>query len=178
MVERPIELKEIDGVSLIGFRINPDSESPDVYTLMTYGAKEMPIVVNGQLLFFRSPTSTAVVYEFFEESIKKLASLPTETDAICDVAAMLHIINHQDSDESATVLNCLNTLFDLVNATQLTIPTAYKKMLYNLADHLTFNQDFADYINQQGLERANITNGVLWCIGAIVVNSRILVEQS
>src|ERR687894_232474 len=95
MVEHRVTANDIDGVSLIGFRIDPDSESPDIYTLMTYGAKEVPVVVDGQILFFRSLSSVKVAYDFFSEDVKNLASVPSGTDAICDVAAALHTINHQ-----------------------------------------------------------------------------------
>ena len=174
MSEQQPTSKDIDGVSIIGFRINSESRSLDVYTLMTYGAIEAPLVVDGQLVFFRSPSSAAVAYDLFEEDIKNVSSLPTEVDAMCDVAEMLYLINHQDRDETATVLNCLNTLFDLVTATRTSMPIAYKKILYDFADHLTFNQEFADYIHQQGLNKTTITDAILWCIGAIVVNSRVL----
>ena len=174
MVEHRVTSNDINGVSLIGFRIDPDSESPDIYTLMTYGAREVPIVVDGKILFFTSVSSVKVAYDFFSEEVKSVASVPSGTDAICDVAKALHIINHQDLDESATVINCLNTLFDLVAATQLAIPTAYKKLLYDLADHLTFDQNFAEYMTRLNLKRGEITNAVLWCIGAIVVDSKVL----
>ena len=100
MVEHRVTSNDINGVSLIGFRIDPDSESPDIYTLMTYGAREVPIVVDGKILFFTSVSSVKVAYDFFSEDVKSVASVPSGTDAICDVAKALHIINHQDLTES------------------------------------------------------------------------------
>ena len=174
MVEHPVTSKDIDGISLIGFRIDPDSESPDIYTLMAYGAREVLLVVNGQILFFRSPSSVKVAYDFFGEDVKNLASVPSEIDAIFDLAAALHTINHQDIDESAEVIDCLNMLFDLVAATQTAMPAAYKKLLYGLADHLTFERNLGEYLTRLDLKRAEITDAVLWCVGAIVVNSKVL----
>ena len=40
---------------LFGFRIDPDTEIPNLYTLIVYGEQEPPLVAGGQLVFFTRP---------------------------------------------------------------------------------------------------------------------------
>ena len=41
-----VEQAKFDGVSLVGFRLNPDSEMPDFYTLLLYGEADVALTVN------------------------------------------------------------------------------------------------------------------------------------
>lgn len=167
----------IDGVSLVGIRLDADSESPDLYTLITYGANEIPLVVNDKLAFFSSPGYAGIAYEFFSESIKEKARPPLEVDSVCDVAGAMYLITRETADHSATVLNCLNFIFDLIAATPLQMPTEYEKILNSFADHLTFHQEFATYLEQDQIARDTIIDAIVWCIGAVALHSH-LIDQS
>lgn len=170
-----IQPGDIDGIELIGFRINPDSEQPDVYTFTTYGVKNILFASGDQIVFFTSKKAATRTFELFETNMQQqLVALLKESElVIYDVAKALHILNHKDVDESAIVLDFLNILFDLVSATQILMPPNYKEKLYGLADYLTFDQDFVTYLNQNSLDRKDVIDAILWCCGAVIVSSKV-----
>src|SRR5262245_21941039 len=174
MSQNVVQLGDIEGISLVGFRLWPENENPDWYTLFTYGKEDIPIMDNDRLVFFKSVDLIDRIYAMFDNSIKRHYPLPSEIDLVCDVADMLYVVNHQDSDGSATILNGLNTIFDLLKAIQMTLPAEYKGILYRLADHMTFNREFGAYLRQNAVTREAITNAILWAIGAITIRSRII----
>lgn len=154
--------------------ISPDSETPNFYTLITYGVDDIPLTVDGRLVFFRSPASTEAAYKMFNDSIKMSSSPPTEMGMLCDVAGMLYTISQEDLDESVTIVNCLNVTFDLIGALEIRMPDEYRKALYEFADHLTFDREFASYLREQGVHRETIINAFLWCLGAIALKSQLI----
>jgi hypothetical protein len=174
MSQSIVQPGEISGISLVGFRLSPDSEKPDWYTLFTYGEKDIPVMDNDQVVFFKSLDLVDRAHALFDDNINSLFPPPSEPDLICDVAEMLYIINNEDRDESATIVNGLNTILDLVKATQINLPAECKEILYRLADHLTFNREFGAYLNQNAVTREAITNAIIWGIGAITIKSRVI----
>lgn len=163
-----------EGLSLVGFRINPNNEDPEIFTLIIYDGQDSPLMVDGQIVFFSKPELVSKAYDLCTDDLKALGSPPTDVDLVCDIAETLHIINHQNGDSASIVLNCLNTIFDLVQAANTNMPEEYKTILYGLADHLTFNHEFSDFLQQHSIDRETIINATLWCIGAVAVKSMIL----
>ena len=165
----------IDGVELIGFRLNRKSENPNVYILITYGDEDIPLTSDGELIFLSSVDNVPFAFNMFSEKIKQQAVQPTEVSLILDIPLMLHLLENKAQDKDATIINCLNIIFDLLEYSQSKLPENYKQILYALADHLTFDSDIEAFIKQKQLTRTEIVNGVLWCIGAILTKTRLLV---
>ena len=164
-----------DTLWLIGFYLDPDAERPDIYTLFRPGDEDKPLVSGGYVVFFSELALAPKAAELCDVQITTPVSLFAEdVDLECYVAESLYLINSQDTDSSATIVNFLNTLFDLVKATQLPMPAEYKRVLYAFADHLTFNREFSTFFAQQSISRSMITNAILWCIGAVVAKSKLL----
>jgi len=174
MTNKPFESSLIEGVALIGFRLNPDSESSDLFTLMAYGDRDFPVQQAGRIVFFCDVALVPVAFKCFPDEITRGLQPPLEAQLVCDLARALHIIETRDCDDSATVLNCLNTLFDLVTASGLYWPNRYKHVLYSLADHLTFQQEFLAFLEQRGVTRRRIIDAFLWCIGAVSVKAKLI----
>lgn len=161
---------------LFGFRIDPDTEVPNLYTLIVYGEQEPPLVAGGQLVFFSRPELAINALQLCDIDVSELEKLPTQIDAICDIAETLYLLDAEDFDESATILNCLNPLLDLVKATLIPMPTEYKRILYDFADHLNIEEEFASFLESEDIPRSEIVNAILWCVGAITAKSRLLTE--
>jgi hypothetical protein len=163
-----------EGLSLVGFRISPAREGPQLFSIIVYNGKDSPIIIDGQIAFIDKPEHTTVLYELCSSRLKALGPPPTEVDLICDVPRAIEIIRRKKRDNKAIILNCLNTLFDLLDAVNARIPDEYKGILYPLADHLTFNREFGSFINEAKINRDLIVNAIMWCVGAVAVNSRIM----
>jgi hypothetical protein len=158
---------------MIGFRLNPDGESPDVFALIAYGDRDFPIQDDGRILFFSNPALALEVYQLCPEDVKSVTTPPSEVQLVCDVAGALHLIKSQDFDDSATVLNCLNTIFDLVASTGLSWPPNYQSSLHALADHLTFHRELTPFLGEQ-VSRTTAVDAFLWCIGAVTMNAKLI----
>ncbi|MBD3885860.1 hypothetical protein IFO70_29550 [Phormidium tenue FACHB-886] len=163
-------------LNLIGFRLDPERETPQVYTLFICNDENQPIVVDEQIVFFSNPELASKALELYGANVGQYNSIPKDVDLVCDLATMLYLITSEDTDPSAIIVNCLNTFDDLVKATELQVPNEYKKVLNAFADHLTFDQEFANFLTQQNISRSVIIDGVLWCVGAILVKARILMD--
>ena len=106
--------------------------------------------------------------------VSKQGKPPTQIDAICDIAETLYLLDAEDMDESGTMLNCLNALLNLVAVTLTPMPTEYKQVLYALADNLSIDREFASFLAEEDIQRSEIVNAILWCVGAITAKSRLL----
>ncbi|NJK66920.1 MAG: hypothetical protein HC941_10535 [Microcoleus sp. SU_5_3] len=159
---------------LFGFRIDPETEQPNLYTLIVYGEQEPPLVAGGQLVFFTRPELAINALQVCDIDVSEVGRPPIEIDAICDIAETLYLLDSEDFDESAIILNCLNPLFDLVKATLIPMPTEYKRILYAFADHLNIEEEFASFLDEEDIQRSEIVNAILWCVGAITAKSRLL----
>ena len=160
-------------VWIIGLRLDAEDVSPTYYTLVA-GEDQQPVVVNEQLVFYSDPDllEDAAQLAGIRRPIDEKES--SQPDLICDLAEALYLIENGDEDDSATIVNCLNTLFDLVFATKGSIPTAYRQKLFNFADHLTFSRSLSAAFRESNELRSDIIDGVLWCAGWVITHARIL----
>ncbi|MEG3896548.1 MULTISPECIES: hypothetical protein [unclassified Microcoleus] len=133
-----------------------------------------PLVAGGQLVFFTRPELAINALQLCDIDVSKLGKPPTQIDAICDIAETLYLLDAEDIDESGTMLNCLNALLNLVKATLTPMPTEYKQVLYALADNLNIEKEFASFLAEEDIQRSEIVNAILWCVGAITAKSRLL----
>ena len=167
-----------EAVALIGFRLDPQNESPDLYTLLIYGGEhDFPFVVNEQIIFFRNPQLSVKVASLLPSNmpseLRDKGITPTVPELICDIAKSLHIIESENKDDSSIILNCINIFTDLVPATGISMPAMYKDILNRFAGHLTFNREFGDFLRQENISRNEIIDAILWCIGAITVKVKL-----
>ena len=159
---------------LFGFRIDSDTEIPNLYTLIVYGEQEPPLVAGGQLVFFTSPELAINALQLCNIDVSQLRNPPTQIASICDIAETLYLLDAEDIDESGTMLNCLNALLNLVETTLTPMPTEYEQVLYALADNLNIEEEFASFLAEEDIQRSEIVNAILWCVGAITAKSRLL----
>ncbi|GEM_PF-1238741 len=168
----------IDGVALVGVRLNKHNEHPELYTLITYGADDVLLTSGKQLLFFTMPEFAGPAFALFPESIQQAFPPPEEVSFIYDLAKALQIVRHGRLDKEAIVIDCLNFIFDLVQTIGIAIPDKNKVALYNLADYLTFDKNIGVFFQNHTHTRSEITNAILWCVGVITTNSMIFKPES
>jgi len=165
-----------EGLALIGFRIDPKNSGPNIYSLFIYGDQDIPVIAEGQILLFVKPELVFRAFELGDANIKRLGPPVQNVYLVCDIVEALNLIKNEPLDTSAVILNCLNTMFDLVQASGIRMPSEYRQILYEFADHLTFEREYESYIIQKNIQRESIVDAILWCIGAIVTRARILSE--
>lgn len=170
-----LKYPQIDSVSLIGFRINPDSEELEFYTLVDCsGEKDRTLTVDNDLIFFAKLEQKQQAFELFNENIKKGFAVPDEVALVADLAGALYLIENEDLDDSAIILNLLNTIFDLLYSADKQLSEDKKSLLWGFADHLTFEKEFNQYLSSNAINRQSIIDSILWSVGAIVSRIKIL----
>jgi hypothetical protein len=160
---------------LVGFRLDGEYDGAQFYSLLSVGGdNERPIMAGGRLLFFTQPELAAKALALDAE-LAKLAPPPMEVETFCDIAEALHLINAQDVDPDSVVLDCLLIFDDLVRATKLHMPDRYQGLLTELTARLTEGKQLGKIFASHFL-REHVEDALLWCIGAIVVKSRMIGE--
>lgn len=170
-----IQQPHIDAVSLVGFRINPDSNEPEFYTLIDCsGDKDRALTVDNDLIFFTELEQKQQAFGLFSEDIKRGFAVPDEIDLVADLAGALYLIENEDFDASAIILNLLNTLFDLLYSIDKQLSADKKSLLWGFADHLTFENEFNHYLSSNSINRQSVSDAIVWSVGAIFSRSKIL----
>lgn len=162
-------LKEI---WIVGFRIDPNYTEPDFYTILLEERDDQPISHDEQIIFFHKIHDAQIALEFDSlYSTMNNCNAPNEVYCVLDVAQSLYLIYEQSIDNSAEIVSFLNVLFDLLKSVSIQMPTEYKTILFKLADHLTFNREFGDFIEAEGITRKQLIEAIQWGVGAVITKS-------
>ena len=177
MSELPVlgsrELNSQEELAMAGFRIDPAHEGPQFFTLLAVGGdNERPLVADGRIIFF-ARTTLAHKALALDKTMAVLGNPPRDVETMCDVAQALYLVNSQDKDPDGVVLDCLLILDDLVRATHISMPERYQGILTELAARLTEGVQLGKVFTSEAL-RQHVEDGLLWCVGAVVMKSKLL----
>jgi hypothetical protein len=160
---------------VVGLRLDAQHDGPQFYTLLAVGGdNERPITNDGHLLFFASPRLASKALAL-DPTLSQLGPPPQEVETFCDVAEALHLVNSRDADPDGVILECLLVFDDLVRATHLHMPDRYQGMLTELAARLTERSSLRVIFSNHAL-REHVEDALLWCIGAIAMKARMVVD--
>lgn len=163
----------VEGLYLVGFRLDPAVEGPQFYTIFVLEAdNERPSTEDGRILFFSDPADAGKALERSDAAMRALGAAPTQLEMLCDVADALHLANSAESDEDGTLLDCIACLDDLVRAAQINAPAEYMGVLSALSERLMEDPNFGPWLIEQGVDRERIEDALMWCVGAVAVKSR------
>jgi hypothetical protein len=157
---------------LVGIRVDPNFPTPDFYTLLRADPEYWPIVYNGQIVLFRDIENAQDALDLYLRSQGlPTARAPLDPALTLDFAQALYLLTSQSSDDTACLLNLINTILDMLKAVSVNPPRTYRSYLSQIADHLTFNREFGSLLKTQNLERVKIIEAIQWALGAIVTKS-------
>jgi hypothetical protein len=162
----PYSTRDDERLTLIGLRCDPDTPDADFYTLFIWGGKDRPLRAAGRILLATDPAQAPRMAQLSNEDVTAFP-IPTQADATCDVASALRLLTSADSDHRASLLDCLNTLFDLVEFAQVPCPDEFRRPLVKLADHLTFDPQFSQLLATGEVDRQTAVDAILWSLGAV-----------
>ncbi len=162
-----------EALYLVGFRLDPDVDGPQFYTLFVLESEnDRPLVTNGRVVFFAEPSSAAEALGLAENDMSRLGPAPIELEVFCDVAEALHIANAQDTDSDGVLLETIALFDDLIRAIEINVPAQYMSVLSALSERLATTPEFATMLAESGLDRETIEDALMWCVGAVAVKSR------
>lgn len=160
---------------LLAVALDPDNPTPELYGVIHEADKDIPLMVDGRIVFFTDPARAP------ELILKHGGAWVTDPIDVakpsfwCDVAQALHFLSAGGFDDGADVLSAVNVLLDLVRATGAKMDDRRKKALYDIANYCTFDKDLTKYLEEEGdYSSRELVDAVLWCVGAVVVKSRVL----
>ena len=163
----------LEALYLVGFRLDPDYDGAQFYTLVALeGENERPLVSNGRLIFFAKPGDAKRALKLGDDAMKRLGPPREEVEMLCDLAHALYVANSEDADSDGALMDAIACMDDLLRAIQISVPPEYMGTLSAIAARLSETQEFGSWIKAQGLDRERIEDALLWCIGAVASKSR------
>lgn len=165
-----------DEIWVTGFRIDPDQENYDFLTVIFSGDIDQPLTIDGYIAFFNK-------IDVLRETLKLAApevlqNLDISEIEIVDIATTLYLLNKGEIDDSVVIIESLNIIIDLAKTTKLPMPSEYKHILYQAADHFTFSKEISAFFESSDITRIQLLDVIIWCIGAIVIKSKMLTNTS
>ncbi|HYE26111.1 MAG TPA: hypothetical protein VEG32_13025 [Clostridia bacterium] len=162
----------VEGLYLVGFRLDPGAEGPQFYTLFALeGENERPLRTNGRVLFFSRPEDAARALSASDNDMQRLGPPPQELEMLVDVAQALYLANSAASDTDGVLLDVIGCFDDLVRSAGINAPAEYMSVLGGLSERLVSNPEFATWLTEQGIDRERIEDAIMWCVGAVAVKS-------
>ncbi len=163
------EFDNADMVAPVGLSFGMKSSGADVFVLEVIGDEDSPIRSNGRILAFNDEDSCRAALGLLESLLPQKVKTSHKYDFVCDFSSALELITKQDVDRDAIVLNCINTVLDLIGSGPFELPDEYA-ILNKLADHLTFRDELAGFDGA----RSKLRDALLWCAGNVVVDLRVI----
>jgi hypothetical protein len=162
---------------LVGFSFRLNSDEIDLFTLIGYIDEYFPIVNDGKILFFTEPSLAIGAMSHAQREMRDIGTPPQEISAVFDFGKMLYLIENEDEDEGAEILDCINLFDDFLKALNVTIPDGYKSLLYMIADHLTFKTTYANFLKENQITREALHEAIKWCMDTIFYRSKVLTPK-
>jgi hypothetical protein len=174
-VTKPLQYQTF--LRLIGVGLDSDKDRPDLYYLMYEGEKDHPIMDGENVVFFTDPSLAADVAEQYGKGVE-VDNLDIDSPfMLCDIADTLHYLTEGGLDTRGIVVNSVNLLLDLVDATAIPSVKHVRPILREIADYCTFSRDASGFLQKQlPYSTGDRINAILLSIGAVAVRSKIIVS--
>ena len=166
-------------IYIVGVRIYPDNVDANLYALVLYnevarGDDNRPLTSDGRIVFFADPKDARRALALGDSAFRKYERPPDSVAVVYDLAAVTTLIRGGEEDGNGIVADTLNELFDFVAATRFRLSGAFKDVLFQLADHTTFDKSLSAFFGSNDGQRELAENAFLWCVGAVAMSSRLL----
>ena len=160
---------------LLAIGLDPSKTAPDLYGVIHEGETDVPLMVDERIVFFTNPgQAPELIRTYGGPWIHDAMEVATPT-LWCDVAQTLHLLSAGGIDTSASVVDAVNVLLDLVKVSGAKLIDDRRRALHAIADYCTTNKDLTKYLEEVGDHSSReLVDAVLWCVGAVVMKARIL----
>jgi hypothetical protein len=162
---------------LIGLGLDPDFEDPEFYFILQSDetCHDVPLTQEQRILLFRHPREIERCMAAAGPPYNTLPAPGPEPNVILDINQALYFLQEDGlEDQHRVILHVLNILFDVIDATVHSIPKATKRLLYDAADYFTFETNVEGFFADGKKTWAKVIDGVLWLVGAVFANARLL----
>lgn len=159
---------------IMGFHLGHHGYFESIYTFTLVSDTDRPLMLGDKIIFFSTLELATTALNLVTSDYK---APPCDVSLVCDIPLMIKLIKTENIDNDSTILNCLNSFFDLLNALSINLIYDYKKVLFNFADHLTFHSEFSSFLHDNNIQRQELIEAVLWCLKHIFYGSSLLTPE-
>jgi hypothetical protein len=160
---------------LLAIYLDPEQQASTLFALMLVGRQDEPLMVDGRIAFFTDRRRARELIEKYGPHLRADRNDVDEPARRCDIAQALHFLSAGGYDETASVLNSVNPLLDLVRASGIEMTEERKRVLYSIADYTTTSKDLTRYLEEEGdYPSRQLVDAVLWCVGAVVMKGKLV----
>jgi hypothetical protein len=145
-----------------------------MYTI--YIDDDRPILYQGRPILFPRAELAPIALEKSDCGASAIGPAPTELWAVYDIADAIYTLNERGEEKESELLDLIIVILDFANCTNEKIPDNYRVDLCMIADHLTFDHCFSDFLQQHNLDRRRLTDALYWGIGMIIYKSKIIMN--
>jgi hypothetical protein len=170
----------LEAVYLVAVRMHEEGGGVLIYTLLLMdedrrGGMDRPLTdPDGYIVWFKDPDEAARAMLVGDEAFARHFPAPSEVALVYDLQQIAWNVTEGVLDDGAVVLNGVNLILDLVEATGFPLPPAYQKTLFELADSLTFSSDLSILDDLRPSARGDAMDALCWCVGAVAIKSHFL----
>jgi hypothetical protein len=173
---RPAEL-EGNAAWILGLRLDPENSMCDFYAVLLQRRDDRPVVSDGRIVLTTELDLVPSVLQMDDDPEMRQSILPEVSISetyVFDVPVILDLIAVGRKDETATIVDFLNILLDLTTGVAAVPPASYRRALYDMANHMTFSREFDEFLRNRHLRRTTLINAITWCLGTVLIRSRIV----
>lgn len=160
---------------LLAIALDPDKSEPALYGAIHESERDAPLMVDGRIVLFTDAARATELIERYGGAHAQDAKDVDKPTRWCDVAQALHHLSAGGVDDSASVVDAVNVLLDLVAAAGAKMIDGRRAALHAIADYCTTSKDLTKYLEEVGDHSSReLVDAVLWCVGAVVMKAKIL----
>jgi len=158
---------------LTGIQLDLQEQDGNLFTvIINHNGDLFPLIVDECILFF---TDRSLLPKALDLSgIDAAQYVYDEQIFTVYYALAIQMLMNSDRDETAIILNMLNTFDDFLIGLKIAIPPEFESEIYSIAKYLTFDKSLSDYFQGSAEARAKVVKSAQWCLGAILSKAKIL----
>lgn len=153
-------------VVLAGLRLDPDSDGPESFSLITHHADgvDRPVVIGGRLAFMTYPSRVDEPLERCPPELRAVAVSPPRVAFDCDVAGALYRLQSVERDDEGIVVDAVLLLHDLVVGVGVQ-PPAWTRAAF-------IGPDIREACDSGRIPRRDALDAVAWYVGTVMTLRR------
>jgi hypothetical protein len=156
-------------IAPIGLSFGLGAQKADVFFLQAIGNTDSPLRFNEKMVAFREENVCRSAIERLRGRLPENVQLEQNYDFVVDIPEAIRLVNNENIDQNAVVLNLINTMLDVVKTSHFQLPEEYR-ILLAMADRLTFKEDFSEFTQVRGL----LLKAMIWCAGVATLELMIV----
>lgn len=143
--------------------------SGDIFLLVAEGSSAVsrPVTHKGRIMATSRLKDTRRLMDYASSEFKSLGEPPAHVHAHVYIIQAIDAVGNSSIDHDRAINFSVNFLMDILKAVDVTPSAATRRILWDLADHTTFDTNL-DTLFKKGSSRRSARNALIWLYGAVL----------